>query len=61
MRQLALVIPIMLIVGAAAMWMLHRDYSVLDYQTRVIISAGAALFSGLISFFLFKTGKANND
>lgn len=61
MKNFALAIPIMLIVGAAAMWMLHRDYSVLDYQTRVLISAGAALFSGIISFILFKTGKTNNE
>lgn len=61
MRSLALVLPIMLIVGAVAMWMLHRDYSILDYQTRVLISAGAALFSGIISFILFKTGKTNNE
>ncbi|KAB2334571.1 histidine kinase [Cytobacillus depressus] len=58
MRRLALVIPIMLIVAAAAMWMLKRDYGDIEYETRVWISVGAALFSGVISFFLFKSGDA---
>ncbi|WNS76278.1 histidine kinase [Bacillus sp. DTU_2020_1000418_1_SI_GHA_SEK_038] len=60
MRKFALVIPIMLIVAAAAMWMLKRDYSEIEYQTRVLLSGGAAVFSGVISFFLFKSGEGKN-
>lgn len=57
MRKFALIIPIMLFVAAMAMWMLKKDYSEIDYQTRVFISAGAAVFSGIISYFLFKTSE----
>ncbi len=50
----------MLFVGALAMWMLKRDYSEIEYGTRVLISVGAAIFSGVISFFLFKSNKEKN-
>ncbi|QED46603.1 hypothetical protein [Cytobacillus dafuensis] len=60
MRKLTLIIPIMLFVGALAMWMLKRDYSEIEYGTRVLISVGAAIFSGVISFFLFKSNKEKN-
>ncbi|MBS4191979.1 histidine kinase [Bacillus sp. FJAT-49705] len=60
MRKLTLIIPIMLFVGALAMWMLKRDYSEIEYGTRVLISVGAAILSGVISFFLFKSNKDKN-
>ena len=61
MRKLTLVIPIMLFVGALAMWMLKKDYADIEYQTRLLISVGAAVFSGAISFFLFKSNEIKND
>ncbi|WP_260631129.1 histidine kinase [Bacillus sp. S/N-304-OC-R1] len=61
MRKLALVIPIMLFVAAFAMYILKKDYAEIAYETRVIISAGAAVFSGVISFFLFKGNEQKND
>ncbi len=43
----------MALVLVLAIWMLNKDYSEIESGTRFMIAAGAALFSGLISFFLF--------
>jgi hypothetical protein len=59
MKKSPITIPIMIIVAAIAMWMLEKDYSELNIMTRIMISVGAAIFSGLISFFLFKFDKNN--
>ncbi|WP_245671223.1 hypothetical protein [Pseudobacillus wudalianchiensis] len=52
MKKLTFVIPIMILVGSISMWMLNKDYSEIDLQTRWWITIGAAIFSGIISFFL---------
>ncbi|MFP7299368.1 histidine kinase [Neobacillus niacini] len=57
MKKFPITIPIMIIVVVIAMWMLEKDYSELDIMTRIMISAGAGIFSGLISFFLFRFDK----
>jgi hypothetical protein len=59
MKKFPITIPIMIIVAAIAMWMLEKDYSELNIMTRIMISVGAGIFSGLISFFLFKFDKNN--
>ncbi|WP_453996064.1 histidine kinase [Bacillus nitroreducens] len=53
LKRFTLVIPIMALVLVLAIWMLNKDYSEIESGTRFMIAAGAALFSGLISFFLF--------
>ncbi|CAM3373351.1 histidine kinase [Cytobacillus oceanisediminis] len=55
-----IVIPIMILVAAAAMWMLNKDYQQIDMSIRMLIAAGAALLSGAISYFLFKPEKEEN-
>ncbi|URM32302.1 histidine kinase [Cytobacillus firmus] len=52
-----IVIPIMILVAGAAMWMLNKDYQQIDLMIRLLIAAGAALLSGVISYFLFKPEK----
>lgn len=52
MNRLKVVIPIMIIVTILAMWFLAKDYGALPLQTRVLISLGGALLSGVISYFL---------
>lgn len=47
----------MILVVIAAMWMLNKEYTEIDLQTRFIISVGAALLSGVISYFLFNFEK----
>ncbi|KMY56284.1 hypothetical protein AC623_17915 [Bacillus sp. FJAT-27231] len=42
----------MILVGWISLWMLNKDYSEIDMQTRWLITAGAAIFSGVISYFL---------
>ena len=41
------------------MWMLNKDYSEIDLQTRWFITAGAAVLSGIISFFLLGSDGEN--
>lgn len=60
MKKFPVTIPIMLIVVVVAMWMLEKDYSEINLITRIMISVGAGIFSGLISFFLFRFDKINN-
>jgi hypothetical protein len=59
MKKFPVTIPIMIIVFVLAMWMLDKDYSEINMMTRIIISVGAGIFSGLISFFLFRFEKNN--
>ncbi|KZO00376.1 histidine kinase [Bacillus badius] len=42
----------MILVGSISLWMLNKDYSEIDLQTRLLITGGAVLFSGVISYFL---------
>jgi hypothetical protein len=50
----------MIIVVVIAMWMLEKDYSEINMMTRIFISIGAGILSGLISFMLFKFDKLNS-
>ncbi len=55
-----IILPIMILVAAAAMWMLNKDYQQIDMSVRMMIAIGAALLSGVISYFLFKPEKEEN-
>lgn len=60
LNKLTFVIPIMILVAVLAMWMLGKDYSEINLQIRILISAGAAILSGAISYFLFNVDKEKN-
>jgi hypothetical protein len=53
LKKLTLTIPIMILVAVLAMWMLGKDYAEIELQTRMLIAGGAAILSGVISYFLF--------
>ncbi len=53
MRAFKFVIPIMLIVGTFGWIMLDNNFQEVPEKTRVVITLGAVLASGFISFFLF--------
>ncbi|MBP2241028.1 heme/copper-type cytochrome/quinol oxidase subunit 4 [Cytobacillus eiseniae] len=57
MKKLSFVIPIMIVVAILAIWMLNKDYAEIDFQIRLVIALGAALLSGVISYFLFAFDK----
>ncbi|MED4203537.1 histidine kinase [Neobacillus mesonae] len=52
-KRFTYVIPIMIVVMAVALWMLNEEYSNIQLGIRLLISIGAALLSGVISYFLF--------
>ena len=60
MKKFPITIPIMIIVVVLAMWMLEKDYSEINMITRLMISIGAGILSGLISYFLFRFDKNNH-
>ncbi|OKL36500.1 hypothetical protein [Domibacillus mangrovi] len=55
MKRFIFVIPIMVLVFSIATWMLNKDFSMIDTQTRTLIATGASVFSGIISFFLMRS------
>jgi hypothetical protein len=52
MKRFRFVIPIMILVVGLALWMLQKDYSEIELSIRILIAVGAALLSGIISYFL---------
>ncbi|TKC19211.1 histidine kinase [Robertmurraya kyonggiensis] len=52
-KRITLMIPIMIIVGIAAFWMLDTGYSEISSSIRLLITLGSVLLSGIISYFLF--------
>jgi hypothetical protein len=57
LKKLTIVIPIMILVAVLAMWMLGKDYAEIELPTRMLIAGGAAILSGIISYFLFSFEK----
>ncbi|CAM3240735.1 histidine kinase [Filibacter tadaridae] len=53
MRAFKFIIPIMLIVGAFGWMMLSKNYQEVPEQSRLFITLGAMVLSGVISYFLF--------
>jgi hypothetical protein len=43
----------MIFVAVLAMWMLGKEYAEIEPLMRMVIAVGAALLSGVISYFLF--------
>ncbi|RJS60621.1 hypothetical protein CJ483_11500 [Bacillus sp. PK3_68] len=59
LKKFTFVIPIMILVGSLSLWMLNKDYSEIPLQTRLLITAGAVIFSGIISYFLLGSDGEN--
>ncbi len=55
MKRFIFVIPVMILVFSIATWMLTKDFSMIDAQTRILIASGASVFSGIITFFLMRS------
>ena len=53
LRAFKFVIPIMLIVGVYSWMKLDKSYSEVPETSRILITIGAIIVSGIISFFLF--------
>lgn len=53
MRAAKFVIPIMMIIAWASWVMLNRNHTDVPPNTRVLITIGAVILSGVISYFLF--------
>ncbi|AOV06486.1 hypothetical protein [Sporosarcina pasteurii] len=53
MRIFKFVIPIMLIVAWASWAILNRNHTDVPEETRIYITIGAVIVSGIISYFLF--------
>lgn len=60
MKRFLFIIPIMIVVAVIAMWMLEKDYSEIELNTRLIIAVSAAVLSGVTSFFLLGSNGNEN-
>ena len=52
MKRLNVVIPIMIIVAILSTWILGRDHSAVPLASRIFITIGGTIVSGIISYFL---------
>ncbi|WP_342513722.1 histidine kinase [Sporosarcina sp. FSL K6-1522] len=53
MRAFRFIIPVMLIVGVFSWMMLNKSHQDVPETSRVWITIGAVIVSGIISYFLF--------
>ncbi|WP_100332426.1 histidine kinase [Bacillus xiapuensis] len=62
-KQLTFTVPVMIVVAVLSLWMLSKDYSEISLGTKLLITAGAVVLSGGISYLLFGGGEdsQNND
>ncbi|GIN61901.1 hypothetical protein J27TS8_18940 [Robertmurraya siralis] len=58
-KRVTFIVPIMVIVGIASIYMLQTGYSEIDLSIRMLITFGAVIFSGIISYFLFPENEEN--
>lgn len=61
MRAFKFVIPIMIIVAWASWFMLNKNFTDVPEQTRLYITIGAVIISGVISYFLFPENEEPRD
>ncbi|MBS4209365.1 histidine kinase [Bacillus sp. FJAT-50079] len=61
MKRLIPVIPVVIAVAIMSMWILERNFSEIDGQTRMLIAAGGTILSGVLSYFLFGSYDDKND
>lgn len=62
MKRFFFIIPIMVVVATLSMWRLNnKDYSEIDFGTRILIVIGGSFASGIISYFLLRNDKQKMD
>jgi hypothetical protein len=54
MKRFKFIIPIMIVVLVLAIWYLNKEYTEVPMSSRIMISIGGSILSGIISFFLLK-------
>jgi NADH:ubiquinone oxidoreductase subunit 6 (subunit J) len=54
------IIPVMMIVGTFSIMMLNKSYQDVPPMTRIYITLGAMVVSGILSYFLFPKGEEKN-
>ena len=54
MKRFKFVIPIMVVVAVLSLWYLGKEYSEIPLATRILITAGGSVVSGIISYFMLK-------
>lgn len=55
------VIPIMLIMTWASWFLLNRNHSEVPESSRILITIGAVLLSGILAYFLFPRNEDEKD
>jgi predicted transporter len=53
LRAFKFVVPIMLIVGTFSWMKLNKDFQDVPETSRILITLGAVILTGIISYFLF--------
>lgn len=61
MKRFKVVIPIMIIVAILATWILGKDHSAVPLESRILITIGGTLISGIISYFLLSNKEDQID
>ncbi|MET1014249.1 MAG: hypothetical protein ABWX61_07040 [Paenisporosarcina sp.] len=61
MKRLKVVIPIMIVVAILSTWILGRDHSGVPFESRLLITIGGTLVSGIISYFLLSNKEEQID
>lgn len=61
MRAFKFVIPIMLIVAWVSWFILGRNHTEVPESSRVWITIGAVILSGIVAYFLFPRNEENKD
>ncbi|WP_062110045.1 hypothetical protein [Bacillus niameyensis] len=61
MKRLIPVIPIVIIVAVMSMFILEKNFSDIDGQTRMLISAGGTILSGVVAYFLLGNSNDKDD
>lgn len=54
MKRFKPIIIIMIVVAVLATWILQKDHAAVELQWRILITAGGALFSGVLAYFLLQ-------
>ncbi|WP_318616182.1 histidine kinase [Sporosarcina sp. YIM B06819] len=60
MRAFKYIIPVMMIVGTVSIMMLNKSHQDVPPMSRIYITLGAMVVSGIISYFLFPKDEEKN-
>lgn len=61
LRAFKFVIPIMIIVAPISWMMLNKSHTEVPETSRVLITIGATIVSGIISYFLFPKNEGEEE